>query len=49
MAGETGQGIEQVDHAHQVVIALHDIPIQSKGVLVVVALVFFHPASMPQR
>ena len=41
MAGEAGQGVEQVGHAHQVVIALHGVPIQGKGVLVVVALVFF--------
>ena len=34
VAGEAGQGVEQVGHAHQVVIALHGIPIQGKGVLV---------------
>ena len=42
VAGEAGQGIEQVGHAHQVVIALHGVPVQGKGMLVVVALVFFH-------
>jgi hypothetical protein len=42
VAGEAGQGVEQVGHAHQVVIALHSVPIQGKGVLVVVALVLFH-------
>ena len=40
VAGEAGQGVEQVGHAHQVVIALHGIPIQGKGVLVVVDIMF---------
>ncbi len=42
VAGEAGQGVEQVGHTHQVVVALHGVPVQGKGVLVVVALVFFH-------
>jgi len=39
VAGEA----DAVGHTQEVVIALHGVPIQGKGVLVVVALVFFHP------
>ena len=42
MAGDAGQGVEQVGQVHQAVVALHGIPVQGKGVLVVVALVFLH-------
>ena len=40
--GETGQGVEQVGQAHQIVVTLHGIPVQGKGMLILVTLVFFH-------
>jgi hypothetical protein len=42
LGGDAGQGVEQVGQVHQAVAALHDIPVQGKGVLAVVALVFLH-------
>ena len=37
--GESGQGVEQVCQAHEIVIAFHGIPLLGEGVLVGVALV----------
>ena len=31
VVGETGQGIEQMGHAHQVVVTHHGIPVQGEG------------------
>ena len=43
VAGGAGQGIEPMaPHTHQVAIALHGVPVQGKGVLVVVAPVYFY-------
>ena len=45
LAGEPGQGIEQVRQAHEVVIAHHGIPVFGKEMFVGVPLVFLHQES----